>query len=73
MDDPEIIRIEQSRMLAQGMELIMGARQKHPDEVCADIALSPDLIAAFCNMPAATFAPIDAAQDTPGDPGPTLK
>lgn len=72
MDDPDIIRIEQSRMLGQCMELVMSAGKKHPDEVCADIALSPSLIAAFCNMPVSAFVPPDIDHSAP-EGGPSLK
>lgn len=65
LDDPKAIRIEQPRLLAQGMELILQSGKKHPDEVCAEIGLNPGLIAAFCNVPIEMLAPNETDPSPP--------
>jgi hypothetical protein len=51
MDDPEIIALEQPRLLRRAMELILQEGGKHPDEVAAEININPRLAEIFCNLP----------------------
>lgn len=50
LDDPNVIRIEQPRMLQKAALMLLENGKKHPEEICSDIALNPRMLAAFWNV-----------------------
>lgn len=68
LDDPSVIPIEQPRLLRRAAEIVLSSGTKHPDEIRADLPLSPRLIEAFCNV-----TPGVLAQGTAVGFEPTLK
>ena len=68
MDDPEIITLEQPRLLKRAMELVLDGGRKHQDEVVADLTLNPRLLEAFCNLPRGMLS-----GESTNNPEPTLK
>ena len=50
LDDPKVIRIEQPRLLQRAASMVLDSGKKHPDEMCAEIALDPQMIATFWNV-----------------------
>ncbi|WP_372783006.1 hypothetical protein [Phenylobacterium sp.] len=68
-DDPNIIRLENPRLLGRAIQLVLDAGKKHPDEICAELPMSPRLIESFLNLP-----PGHLTAPTPiADVCPTLK
>lgn len=61
LDDPKQIPIEQPRLMRRAVELILEGQRRHPDELVADLSLSPRLIEAFCNLPSGALTPPDDA------------
>lgn len=55
LDDPQQIAIEQPRLMRRAVELLLEGGRKHPDELVADLGLSPALIESFCNLPVGTL------------------
>ncbi len=57
LDDPNVIRIEQPRMLQKAALMLLESGKKHSEEICAEIALNPRIIAAFWNISPELFTP----------------
>lgn len=55
LDDPNVIRIEQPRMLQKAALMLLENGKKHPEEICSEIALNPRMIAAFWNVSLEVF------------------
>lgn len=55
LDDPNIMPLEQPRLLRRAIELILNGKRKHPDEILADLNFSGELVENFCNLPQGTF------------------
>lgn len=51
LDDPKAIRIEQPKLLQRAASMVLESGKKHPDEICAEIALDPRMLATFWNLP----------------------
>ncbi|KQY95921.1 hypothetical protein ASD21_05270 [Caulobacter sp. Root1455] len=56
LDDPRQIAIEQPKLMRRAMELILDGGRVHPDEILADLALSPRIIERFCGLPDGSLA-----------------
>jgi Zn-dependent peptidase ImmA (M78 family)/transcriptional regulator with XRE-family HTH domain len=65
LDDPSIIRIEQPKMLQKAAMMLVESGKKHPDEICAEIALDPQMLATFWNVPPELFAGAQQDNSTP--------
>lgn len=62
LDNPAQIRLESPRLLSRAAQMVLDSGKKHPDEICADLSISPSLIEAFCNLPAGRLSaapPVD--------------
>jgi Zn-dependent peptidase ImmA (M78 family)/DNA-binding XRE family transcriptional regulator len=61
LDDPSVIRIEQPRTLQKAALMLLESGKKHPEEICSEIALNPQIISAFWNVSPEIFdsRPID--------------
>jgi Zn-dependent peptidase ImmA (M78 family)/DNA-binding XRE family transcriptional regulator len=68
LDDPDVIRIEQPKLLSKAATMLLGSGKKHPGQICADLGIAPDLIASFWNVPTETLT-----QREPPEQIPTLK
>jgi Zn-dependent peptidase ImmA (M78 family)/transcriptional regulator with XRE-family HTH domain len=55
LDDPNVMPLEQPKLLRRAVELILEGKRKHPDEVLSDLNFSAGLIEDFCNLPRGTF------------------
>ena len=55
LDDPQLIPLEQPRLLRRAVELILQGNRKHPDEISADLNFSLTLIETFCNLPSGSM------------------
>ena len=51
LDDPAVIAIEQPRVLSKAAHLLLDSGRRHADEICAELAMAPQLIEKFCNLP----------------------
>ncbi len=51
LDDPAIIPLEQPRLLRRAVEMVLDGQRRHPDEILSDLALSPRIVEALCNLP----------------------
>lgn len=54
-DDPNIIPLEQPRLLRRAVELILEGGRRHPEEILNDLALRPRMIEALYNLPEGTL------------------
>jgi transcriptional regulator with XRE-family HTH domain len=68
LDDPKVIRIEQPKLLQRAASMVLESGKKHPDEMCAEIALDPRMIATFWNLPLERLSP-----PPPNISGPSLR
>lgn len=68
LDDPNVMRIEQPKMLQKAALMLIENGKKHPEEICAEIALNPQMIAAFWNIPVEILNP-----SAPDELSPSLK
>lgn len=68
LDNPNEIRLEAPRLLGRAAQMVLESGRKHPDEICADLALNPILIEAFLNLPGRLTQP-----SNPPEHFPTLK
>ena len=50
LDNPSQIRLESPRLLSRAAQMVLDSGKKHPDEICADLSISPALIEAFFNL-----------------------
>ena len=55
LDDPNVMPLEQPKLLRRAVELILKGKRKHPDEVLSDLNFSAELIEDFCNLPRGMF------------------
>lgn len=55
LDDPNILPLEQPKLLRRAIELILEGGRKHPDEILSDLNFSTLIIESFCNLPSGTF------------------
>jgi hypothetical protein len=55
LDDPTIIPLEQPRLLRRAVEMVLNGARRHPDEILSELALSPHILEALCNLPPKTL------------------
>jgi Zn-dependent peptidase ImmA (M78 family)/transcriptional regulator with XRE-family HTH domain len=55
LDDPAQIAIEQPRVLSKAARLLLDSGRRHRDEICAELAIAPQLIEKFCDLPHGTL------------------
>ena len=51
LDDPNIIPIEQPKLLKKAVEMIIDSKRLHPDDIISDLSICPSLLEAFYNLP----------------------
>jgi Zn-dependent peptidase ImmA (M78 family)/transcriptional regulator with XRE-family HTH domain len=51
LDDPNILPLEQPRLLRRAVEMIVGAGRKVVDEIVAELQIARHFIETFCNLP----------------------
>jgi Zn-dependent peptidase ImmA (M78 family) len=51
LDDPDVLPLEQPKLLRRAVEMILESGRKQKDEILADLALNRDVIEALCNLP----------------------
>jgi Zn-dependent peptidase ImmA (M78 family)/transcriptional regulator with XRE-family HTH domain len=56
LDDPDVLPLEQPKLLRRAIELILKGGRKHPNEVLSDLNFRPTLIENFCNVPRGMLA-----------------
>ncbi len=59
LDDPDAYPLEKPGALRKAVELIVGSGKKHPEEIAADMKLSPSLVETICGLPSG-FIPAPA-------------
>ncbi len=57
LDDPKSIRLERPNMLSRAALMIIESGIRHPDEICAELALDPTILSVFWNIPLEMFKP----------------
>ncbi len=65
LDDPKVIKIEQPRTLQKAALMLLESGKKHPEEICAEIALNPQLLASFWNVSPEIFGSSPPDEFTP--------
>jgi Zn-dependent peptidase ImmA (M78 family)/DNA-binding XRE family transcriptional regulator len=55
LDDPAQIPFEQARLLRRAVSLVTESGRKHPEDILAEIRLSPRWIETFCNLAEGAF------------------
>jgi Zn-dependent peptidase ImmA (M78 family) len=50
LDDPDIMPLEEPKLLRRAVEVILKGKRKHPDEILWDLNLDATLIEDFCNL-----------------------
>jgi len=65
LDNPTQIRLESPRLLGKAAELVLNSGKKHPDDICADLPMSPRLLEAFMNLPAGRLRSAPQDEFTP--------
>lgn len=55
LDDPNILPLEQPKLLRRAVELMLEGGRKHPDEILSDLNFSALIIEGFCNLPSGIF------------------
>lgn len=70
LDDPDLLPIEQPKMLRNAVEMLISTRRKNVADVHADLSLSSQVIEALCNLELGTLTVPEAE---PIAIGPTLK
>lgn len=65
LDDLREFPLEQPRLLQRATEMIVSAGIKMADETVADLKISQNLVASFCNLPASFFSPADVRGFSP--------
>lgn len=68
LDDPNLLPLEQPRLLSKAVELVINAGRKVADEICTDLSLDRQVIEALCNVPDGALRP-----KAPPEFHPTLK
>jgi Zn-dependent peptidase ImmA (M78 family)/transcriptional regulator with XRE-family HTH domain len=55
LDDPEMIPLEEPRLLKRAVEVLLKSKRKYLDEILSDLNFDATLIEDFCNLPRGTF------------------
>jgi Zn-dependent peptidase ImmA (M78 family) len=55
LDDPQIMPLEEPKLLRRAVEVILKGKCKHPDEILYDLNLDATLIEDFCNLSRGLF------------------
>jgi len=59
LDDLTRYPLEQPKLLKQAVEMIVAAGRKRPEDLRADLALSPRVIETLCNLDEGTLSPAE--------------
>jgi Zn-dependent peptidase ImmA (M78 family)/transcriptional regulator with XRE-family HTH domain len=55
LDDPDIMPLEEPKLLRRAVEVILKGKRRHPDEILSDLNFDATLIEDFCNLSRGMF------------------
>lgn len=65
LDDPQVLPLEQPRMLRRAVEMLISAGKKIADELLTELRLAQRIIVELCNLPADLFPACEAPEGIP--------
>jgi Zn-dependent peptidase ImmA (M78 family) len=65
LDDPNILPLEQPRLLSKAVQLVIDSHRKNPDEICGDISINRRVVESLCNLRPGTLEPKSLREFSP--------